>query len=194
MLVSLHPPPLETGSGGVCGSQHSQPPLLALHVCPTPAPSSPSPLPLPPPRAQGHRRHVRQFHRDEASGREDPDWSLGNFRFAYGTGGPADGGSGDASRAAASSAAASAAASGDGDYAAGRRLYVSHVFQGGQRCDEHGRQRETTVRFFCCLGAAPQQSAFACCVRWCAGLGVAAAGERARTDGLCSARRAEPLG
>jgi len=95
-------------------------------------------------------RHVRQFHADPATGKADPDWSLGTYDpsaqadrivpppqpTALAPGGV---GSPEA-------AAAAAAAAADGP----RLYYSSQFYRGGQRCDENGKRRATEVQLYCC--------------------------------------------
>lgn len=115
---------------------------------------------------------MRQYHRIEATGVDEPDWSLGTFvggRKAERIGSP------DAAPAADSPAAGAntdfatqihtdpgtgavipTGASGAVAHAvqgAGRIYFTSHFFRGGQRCDENGQQRATEVQFFCCPAA-----------------------------------------
>lgn len=101
---------------------------------------------------QCHKSRVRQYHRIEATGKDDPDWSLGTF-----VGGQ------KAERIASPDAPGPSASSedaggfkpmrSDASSGAGRLYFTSHFFRGGQRCDENGQQRATEVQFFCCPAA-----------------------------------------
>mmetsp|Transcript_69414 Transcript_69414/g.130554 ORF Transcript_69414/g.130554 Transcript_69414/m.130554 type:complete len:381 (+) Transcript_69414:133-1275(+) len=98
-----------------------------------------------------HRRHVRQFHVDHASGKVDPVWSLGHY-----------------TRTDLKISATTDSASSSGDASSDPPAYlptppqpaasvvtsVVDLFEaGGQHCDEIGKGRQTRIEFRCCTDA-----------------------------------------